>query len=90
MDENELIDKLKTFKSMLIDAQLRKAGLLAQIEGLNADLLANGLVLERVESMTQQVLKMTAKMAELELEKQKLSEWSIANLPPEFHLTFDN
>ncbi len=89
MDENELLEKLKTFKSMLINARLHRAGLMARIEGLNAELLVNGLDLSRVDTLMKEVSEMTESMLMIKQEQEQLCKWSVDNLPPEFHLTFD-
>ena len=89
MTDDELLEKLKVFKEKLSNAQLRRAGLMARIEGLNTELLVNGLVLERVETMLAEMLEAVSRLQALEQEKDELSRWSIENLPSEFHLTFD-
>lgn len=89
MNEDELLEKLKVFKVMLIDTQLRRTGLMARIEGLNAELLANGIRPERVSALTQEAKDITAKFPEIQQEIKELVAWSRENLPSEFHFTFD-
>jgi hypothetical protein len=89
MDENELLEKLQVFKSMLTDAQLRRAGFMARIEGLNAELLANGIRPERIATLSKEVADITAKFPEIQQEAKNLRKWSEENLPSEFHFTFD-
>lgn len=91
MNENdELLEKLQVFKSMLTDAQLRRAGFMARIEGLNAELLAHSIRPERVVALSKEVADITAKFPEIQQEMKDLRKWSEENLPSEFHFTFDD
>jgi hypothetical protein len=93
MDENEndeLIEKLKTLREMLSDTLLARAGFKARMEGIETELNEIGLRPERAGSLLVEFVEMEARLTLLKLEMKRVSDWSIANLPSEFHLTLDD
>jgi hypothetical protein len=93
MDENEndeLLENLKTLRKMLSDTLLVRAGFQARIEGIEAELNETGLRPERVGSLLTEFAEMNARLVLIKLEMKRVSDWSIANLPSQFHLTLDD
>jgi hypothetical protein len=93
MNENEndeLIEKLKTLRAMLSDTLLARSGFQARMEGIEAELNEVGLRPERVGSLIVEFAEMEARLTLLKLEMKRVSDWSIANLPSQFHLTLDD
>lgn len=90
MNEDELLENLKTLRTMLSDTLLVRAGFKARIEGIEAELKEIGLRPERVGSMLAEFAEMNARLTLINLEMKRISDWSIANLPSEFHLTLDD
>jgi hypothetical protein len=90
MNEDELIEKLKTLRAMLSDTLLVRAGLQARIEGIETELKETGLTSDRVGSMLTEFVEMNARLTLVGLEMKRISDWSIANLPSQFHLTLDD
>jgi len=93
MDENEndeLLENLKTLRAMLSDTLLARSGFRARMEGIEAELNEVGLRPERVGSLIVEFAEMEARLTLLKLEMKRVSDWSIANLPSQFHLTLDD
>lgn len=90
MNEDELLEKLKTLRTMLSDTLLVRAGFQARMEGIEAELNETGLTPDRVGSMLTEFAEMNARLILIKLEMKRISDWSIANLPSEFHLTLDD
>jgi hypothetical protein len=93
MDENEndeLLENLKTLRAMLSDTLLARSGFQARMEGIEAELNEVGLRPERVGSLIVEFAEMEARLTLLKLEMKRVSDWSIANLPSQFHLTLDD
>jgi len=90
MDNDELLENLKTLRTMLSDTLLVRAGLQARIEGIETELKETGLTPDRVGSMLTEFVEMNARLTLIGLEMKRVSDWSIANLPSQFHLTLDD